>query len=319
MPHPVPPDRGWRWCRWTLNYQGDVARETVALVAARSFYEQSLAAFRQLRDGWGIARAPFSPINSVLALSGTIPAIREPEAKALSAVMAARFCNGAFQSFRSAGFGRAQPLLDLRPGLLNRVEVGGIGGRHQARSGGSDEICADRSSLRARSQHGSARQSRHCSPADSVTHAEWYAEVLETDRWTLMLASQLGTPISYILRSAGFRSACHQKEAGFARRALHPSRMQECQLADLEMPNSIAVSPSPCDGNAGRSAAVGREGDLEIENACQVRDRRGDGSDCQAMKSMFCEVSCGCREVAISAAGPHDESLPSGNCEFTKR
>ena len=26
-------------------------------MAARSFYEQSLAAFRQLRDGWGIASA----------------------------------------------------------------------------------------------------------------------------------------------------------------------------------------------------------------------------------------------------------------------
>ena len=42
---------------WTLNYEGDVARETVDLAAARSFYEQSLAAFRQLRDGWGIASA----------------------------------------------------------------------------------------------------------------------------------------------------------------------------------------------------------------------------------------------------------------------
>ena len=31
---------------WTLNYQGDVAREKADLVAARSFCEQSLAAFR---------------------------------------------------------------------------------------------------------------------------------------------------------------------------------------------------------------------------------------------------------------------------------
>ncbi len=34
--------------------------------------------------------------------------------------------------------------------------------------------------------------------ADSVTHAEWYAEVLETYCWTMMLASQLDTPISYL-------------------------------------------------------------------------------------------------------------------------
>ena len=42
---------------WTLNYQGDVAREKADFVAARSFCEQSLNAFRQLRDIWGIASA----------------------------------------------------------------------------------------------------------------------------------------------------------------------------------------------------------------------------------------------------------------------
>jgi tetratricopeptide (TPR) repeat protein len=42
---------------WTLNYQGDVAREESDFAAAHSFCEQSLAAFRQLRDGWGIASA----------------------------------------------------------------------------------------------------------------------------------------------------------------------------------------------------------------------------------------------------------------------
>jgi L-fuculose-phosphate aldolase len=31
---------------------------------------------------------------------------------------------------------------------------------------------------------------------DTVTHAEWYAEVLETYCWTLLIASQLGAPIS---------------------------------------------------------------------------------------------------------------------------
>jgi tetratricopeptide (TPR) repeat protein len=42
---------------WTLNYLGDVAREKADFVAARSFCEQSLAAFRKLQDGWGIASA----------------------------------------------------------------------------------------------------------------------------------------------------------------------------------------------------------------------------------------------------------------------
>ncbi|MGH9589417.1 MAG: class II aldolase/adducin family protein, partial [Terracidiphilus sp.] len=39
--------------------------------------------------------------------------------------------------------------------------------------------------------------------ADTVTHAEWYAEVLETYCWTLMLATQLGAPISYISEQHG--------------------------------------------------------------------------------------------------------------------
>jgi L-fuculose-phosphate aldolase len=34
--------------------------------------------------------------------------------------------------------------------------------------------------------------------ADTVTHAEWYAEVLDTYCWTLMNAVQLGVPLSYI-------------------------------------------------------------------------------------------------------------------------
>src|SRR5512146_1978944 len=34
--------------------------------------------------------------------------------------------------------------------------------------------------------------------ADTVTHAEWYAEVLETYCWTLMLAAQLRVPVTRI-------------------------------------------------------------------------------------------------------------------------
>src|SRR5438105_4656532 len=33
---------------------------------------------------------------------------------------------------------------------------------------------------------------------DTVTHAEWYVEVVDTYCWTLMLAAQLGAPISHI-------------------------------------------------------------------------------------------------------------------------
>jgi len=34
--------------------------------------------------------------------------------------------------------------------------------------------------------------------ADTVTHAEWYAEVLDTYCWTLMVAKQIGKPLTHI-------------------------------------------------------------------------------------------------------------------------
>jgi L-fuculose-phosphate aldolase len=39
--------------------------------------------------------------------------------------------------------------------------------------------------------------------ADTVTHAEWYAEVLETYCWTLTIAAQLGSPITRISEQNG--------------------------------------------------------------------------------------------------------------------
>jgi hypothetical protein len=36
--------------------------------------------------------------------------------------------------------------------------------------------------------------------------------------------------------------------------------MKECQLSDLEVPGSIALTPGSCDGNTGRPA----ETDLEL-------------------------------------------------------
>ena len=48
--------------------------------------------------------------------------------------------------------------------------------------------------------------------ADSVTRAEWYAEVLDTYCWTLMLAAQFGAP-SCASPKSGARSARLEKEA----------------------------------------------------------------------------------------------------------
>jgi L-fuculose-phosphate aldolase len=87
--------------------------------------------------------------------------------------------------------------------------------------------------------------------ADTVTHAEWYAEVLETYCWTLMLASQLGAPISYISESKGSDLLAIKKRLGLPDIRLDTSRMKECQLSDLEVPGSIALNPGPCECGCG--------------------------------------------------------------------
>ena len=99
--------------------------------------------------------------------------------------------------------------------------------------------------------------------ADSVTHAEWYAEVLETYCWTLMLAAQLGVPISRISDQQGEDLLAIKKKLGLPDIRFDTSRMKECQLADLEMPGSIALTPTPCDGNIGKFAGSGGDADVE--------------------------------------------------------
>ncbi len=84
--------------------------------------------------------------------------------------------------------------------------------------------------------------------ADTVTHAEWYAEVLETYCWTLMIAQQLGAPISRISEQQGSDLLAIKKKLGLPDIRFDASRMKECQLSDLEVPSSIALEPTPCDG-----------------------------------------------------------------------
>jgi L-fuculose-phosphate aldolase len=98
--------------------------------------------------------------------------------------------------------------------------------------------------------------------ADTVTHAEWYAEVLETYCWTLMIASQLGAPISQISEKQGDDLLAIKKKLGLPDIRFDASRMKECQLSDLEVPGSIALEPTPCDGPA-RRVATASDGDLE--------------------------------------------------------
>jgi L-fuculose-phosphate aldolase len=95
--------------------------------------------------------------------------------------------------------------------------------------------------------------------ADTVTHAEWYAEVLETYCWTLMLAAQLGAPISRISEEQASDLLAIKKKLGLPDIRFDTTRMRECQLSDLEVPSSIALTPTPCEGASGNSAGVDLE------------------------------------------------------------
>jgi L-fuculose-phosphate aldolase len=85
--------------------------------------------------------------------------------------------------------------------------------------------------------------------ADTVTHAEWYAEVLETYCNTLLIASQLGSPITMIPPDKANALLEIKQKLGIpdARHGL-----QECQLCDMPDPaGAIAIPPQP--GSGGKS------------------------------------------------------------------
>jgi L-fuculose-phosphate aldolase len=84
--------------------------------------------------------------------------------------------------------------------------------------------------------------------ADTVTHAEWYAEVLETYCWTLLVATQLGAPISHISEQHGSDLLAIKKRLGLPDVRFDASNLKECQLSELQASDSIALNPMPCDG-----------------------------------------------------------------------
>jgi L-fuculose-phosphate aldolase len=85
--------------------------------------------------------------------------------------------------------------------------------------------------------------------ADTVTHAEWYAEVLDTYCWTLMNAAQLGAPITTISPEKTSDLLAIKQRMGMPDARLD---MKECQLCDLpELGTTIAVPPAaPCSSGA---------------------------------------------------------------------
>lgn len=86
--------------------------------------------------------------------------------------------------------------------------------------------------------------------ADTVTHAEWYVEVIETYCKTLLIASQLGAPISLIPSEKTIDLLQIKEKLGLpdARKNL-----KECELCDQgEFAQSIAVTPPPAPASCRR-------------------------------------------------------------------
>jgi L-fuculose-phosphate aldolase len=80
--------------------------------------------------------------------------------------------------------------------------------------------------------------------ADTVTHAEWYAEVVDTYCHTLMLAAQLGAPITHIPPDKAADLLDIKRRLGLPDARLD---LKECQLCDLpDLPGTIALPAHPC-------------------------------------------------------------------------
>ncbi|HUP03609.1 MAG TPA: class II aldolase/adducin family protein [Bryobacteraceae bacterium] len=87
--------------------------------------------------------------------------------------------------------------------------------------------------------------------ADTVTHAEWYVEVVDTYCWTLMLAAQLGAPLTHFGEEKASDLLAIKQKLGLPDERL----LKECQLCDLpEQPGGIAIPPSACAQGAAAGA-----------------------------------------------------------------
>jgi L-fuculose-phosphate aldolase len=83
--------------------------------------------------------------------------------------------------------------------------------------------------------------------ADTVTHAEWYVEVVDTYCRTLMLAAQLGAGITRIPPNKQAVLLEIKKRLGLPDAKFG---LEECQLCDQpESPGGITVCPSTCPHN----------------------------------------------------------------------
>jgi L-fuculose-phosphate aldolase len=100
--------------------------------------------------------------------------------------------------------------------------------------------------------------------ADTVTHAEWYAEVVDTYCHTLVIASHLGSPLTKIPAEKAAHLLDLKKKLGMpdARYGL-----QECHLCDQpEFPGGVTACPArPPSGRPETKASDG-----EVEQVVQA-------------------------------------------------
>jgi L-fuculose-phosphate aldolase len=95
--------------------------------------------------------------------------------------------------------------------------------------------------------------------ADTVTHAEWNAEITENYCATLMLASQLGAPISNIPESKIEDLLAIKKRLGLPDKRFSPGQGKSARRAEPQLSGAIAIPATPQKSRRGK----GREIDLD--------------------------------------------------------
>ena len=111
--------------------------------------------------------------------------------------------------------------------------------------------------------------------ADTVTHAEWYAEVLETYCWTLTIAStQLGVPISRIPPVKTQDLLSIKKRLGLPDPRFTPDLCPMAEDPDSSGDGIVLMPPKPCACALAGSGICGRAagGHADIDADEVVRD-----------------------------------------------
>ncbi|MBN9660091.1 MAG: class II aldolase/adducin family protein [Acidobacteria bacterium] len=104
--------------------------------------------------------------------------------------------------------------------------------------------------------------------ADTVTHAEWYAEVVETYCHTLLIASQLGAPISQIPGAKATDLLAIKQKLGIPDARFD---LDECQVCDIMNPETpISLPPRPGAGGLKPPAAQGDDMESLVQSVADA-------------------------------------------------